>query len=132
MQKSGAVLVTAISTAFVLWMIPQFIAAPRRENPLAEFVLLALIASPAAVIAVVGSLYALGKPDSEALNLARSGCAGALLVGGLGFLLGFIGPILLTPESNQGPLLGIFVTGPIGMVLGAAGGMLWATLRGRR
>ncbi len=31
---------------------------------------------------------------------------------------GILGPILLTPESNLGPLLGIFVTGPLGFFLG--------------
>ena len=39
-------------------------------------------------------------------------------VGLVGFVLGFFGPLVLTPESNQGPLLGIFFTGPLGVVLG--------------
>jgi len=43
----------------------------------------------------------------------------AFLVGALGFAIGFYGPILVTPEANQGPLLGIFVTGPGGAILGA-------------
>lgn len=34
-----------------------------------------------------------------------------------GFLAGFFGPIFLT-NSDQGPLLGIFVTGPLGAVVG--------------
>lgn len=48
----------------------------------------------------------------------------ALLPGALGFLAGFLGPAILDPESNQGPLLGIFFTGPggalLGLMLGAA------------
>jgi hypothetical protein len=44
---------------------------------------------------------------------------GALIVGGVGFACGFFGPIALSPESNQGPLLGIFITGPAGTLLGA-------------
>ena len=44
----------------------------------------------------------------------------ALVLGGLGFALGFFGPILFLPESNQGPLLGIFFTGPLGFALGLA------------
>ena len=43
------------------------------------------------------------------------------LIGGLG---GFIGPMLLTPESNQGPLLGIFFTGPLGFILGLFIGLI--------
>ncbi|RWX63134.1 hypothetical protein EN780_24645 [Mesorhizobium sp. M4B.F.Ca.ET.089.01.1.1] len=42
---------------------------------------------------------------------------GAIL-GVIGFLGGFVGPVIFTPEANQGPLLGIFVTGPLGFVLG--------------
>jgi len=43
----------------------------------------------------------------------------AIVLGLVGFLCGFIGPIILAPEANQGPLLGIFITGPVGAVLGA-------------
>jgi hypothetical protein len=45
-----------------------------------------------------------------------------LILGALGFAAGFFGPILLRPEANQGPLLGIFITGPLGVVLGLAFG----------
>jgi hypothetical protein len=47
----------------------------------------------------------------------------ALVVGAAAFAAGFFGPILLTPEANQGPLLGIFVTGPLGFVAGLAWGL---------
>lgn len=49
----------------------------------------------------------------------------ALAVGGIGFVLGFFGPILLAPDANQGPLLGIFYTGPGGVLLG----LLWGMIR---
>lgn len=55
---------------------------------------------------------------------------GALALGGLGFVGGFFGPMLLAPEANQGPLLGIFITGPLGAVLGAlAGWVYWLRRR---
>jgi hypothetical protein len=57
---------------------------------------------------------------------------GALLVGGIGFVAGFVGPILLMPEANQGPLLGIFITGPLGAIVGAIAGAIVAWRRGRR
>lgn len=50
----------------------------------------------------------------------------ALLVGGLAFAAGFIGPILFS-SSNLGPLLGIFVTGPIGTLAGALWGIVRST-----
>jgi hypothetical protein len=42
-----------------------------------------------------------------------------LVLGGIGFACGFLGPIALNPDANQGPLLGIFMTGPGGALLGA-------------
>jgi len=50
--------------------------------------------------------------------------AGALLVGAVGFAVGFFGPILFTPEANQGPLLGIFITGPLGLICGGIAGAM--------
>jgi hypothetical protein len=46
------------------------------------------------------------------------------IAGVVSFLCGFIGPMLLTPDSNQGPLLGIFVTGPLGAIAGAVCGVV--------
>lgn len=44
-----------------------------------------------------------------------------LIVGGFGFFFGYFGPLIFAPGSNQGPLLGIFITGPLGMVMGTLG-----------
>ncbi len=49
---------------------------------------------------------------------------GGFILGGIGFVGGFVGPILLTPEANQGPLLGIFLTGPLGFLVGCVGGFV--------
>lgn len=54
------------------------------------------------------------------------GLGGAAVVGTIGFLAGFFGPILFTPSSNQGPLLGIFITGPLGVIVGLLGGLVYA------
>jgi hypothetical protein len=40
-----------------------------------------------------------------------------------------VGPILVTPSANQGPLLGIFFTGPLGLVLGFVWGLIRAAQR---
>ncbi|MGH7650677.1 MAG: hypothetical protein ACREMS_02425 [Gemmatimonadaceae bacterium] len=42
----------------------------------------------------------------------------AVILGAVGFALGFIGPMILDPSSGNGPLLGIFITGPAGFVIG--------------
>lgn len=46
------------------------------------------------------------------------------LIGGLGLALGFLGPLVVTPKANLGPLLGILLTGPLGFVIGAISGAL--------
>jgi len=47
----------------------------------------------------------------------------------LGFVAGFLGPVVLNPGANQGPLLGIFITGPGGAVLGLFAGLVTRPLR---
>jgi hypothetical protein len=58
----------------------------------------------------------------------RGVLAWALVFGAVGFGCGFFGPIALNPSANQGPLMGIFITGPGGVVLG----LLLATLLSAR
>lgn len=55
----------------------------------------------------------------------RRAMAPALLVGGIGFAAGFFGPIIFAPDANQGPLLGIFITGPLGFL----GGLGWGIFK---
>jgi hypothetical protein len=55
----------------------------------------------------------------------------AFFVGAITFLLGFLGPMIVVPQANQGPLLGILYTGPIGLVLGLLWGLARALRRGQ-
>lgn len=48
----------------------------------------------------------------------------ALALGAVGFVCGFFGPIALDPGANQGPLLGLFITGPGGVAAGLAAGLI--------
>ncbi len=70
--------------------------------------------------------------DSPHPGLGRSIGLGALITGGIAFAAGFFGPIIVTPNANQGPLLGIFITGPLGLLLGAIGGGVYWFIRKRR
>ena len=54
----------------------------------------------------------------------------AVICGAVGFSIGFFGPMIFAPDANQGPLLGIFITGPLGTVIGAIAGLI-AGLRKR-
>ena len=54
----------------------------------------------------------------------------AFIIGAVGFALGFFGPMILDPSSGNGPLLGIFITGPGGFIAGLLYG-LWRNWRGK-
>lgn len=58
--------------------------------------------------------------------LARGAVRGAAWGGAIGFIGGFFGPMIFAPDANQGPLLGLFITGPGGVVIGGLCGALIA------
>lgn len=59
----------------------------------------------------------LPKPSTGS-RIAATAAKGGCLLGVIGFAGGFFGPMIFAPEANQGPMLGIFFTGPAGLVLG--------------
>jgi hypothetical protein len=70
-----------------------------------------------------------GRRMEAAMDILRTALKGGCLIGGIGFLAGFLGPMLLVPDANQGPMLGIFITGPLGFLLGLFSGGLLALIR---
>lgn len=56
----------------------------------------------------------------------------ALILGFTGFILGFVGPMIFAPDANQGPLFGIFITGPAGALLGAIIGFVVGFIKKRK
>ena len=63
------------------------------------------------------------------LAVLKSAVQGGCLLGAIGFAGGFFGPLIVAPEANQGPLLGIFITGPLGFLAGLVGGALLGVFR---
>jgi hypothetical protein len=49
-------------------------------------------------------------------------------LGVAGFVSGYVGPIILNPDANQGPLLALFITGPGGVLAGLLLGLLFQLL----
>jgi len=60
------------------------------------------------------------QPCNEACSPSRTG------------LLMFLGPMILAPEANQGPLMGLFITGPAGVLIGAIAGLVYGLVKSRR
>ena len=81
----------------------------------------AMLSVPVAAL-VAWSVWRSASGDRVGLGYAVIG--GALTVGGLAFGVGFLGPMVFAPGANQGPLLG-FITGPIGLLVGAVGGVVY-------
>lgn len=57
--------------------------------------------------------------------------ATAFTVGAIFFAAGFFGPMFFS-ESNLGPLLGLFITGPLGFLFGALLGLVWSIIKAKR
>jgi hypothetical protein len=83
-------------------------------------------------IAMATGWYAWTRTASVDTSLTRSVGYWALVIGAVGFVGGFFGPMLFAPGANQGPMLGIFITGPLGVLIGAIGGLVhWLVQRKR-
>jgi len=59
----------------------------------------------------------------------RTSIRWALVLGAVGFAAGFFGPMVLNPESNLGPIIGILFSGPAGAIAGAVLGAISGALR---
>jgi hypothetical protein len=77
----------------------------------------------------LGAAAIVWKQSSARAGFVSTVFTGAVVTGSIAFCAGFFGPMLLAPQSNQGPLLGIFITGPAGFVVGGVGGAIHWTIR---
>jgi hypothetical protein len=82
-------------------------------------------------ILIVAVLLNYGTFGERWSGIVRRAVRPALIIGGIGFAAGFFGPMIFKPEANQGPMLGIFITGPLGFLLGLIYGILkeWSSTR---
>ncbi|MCB1937276.1 MAG: hypothetical protein KDF59_15185 [Nitrosomonas sp.] len=49
---------------------------------------------------------------------------GSLILGGIGFIFGFFGPMLIVQDTQRAATFGILIASPLGMVAGAVAGYL--------
>lgn len=79
----------------------------------------------ALVLAVMaGLLVWRGLASDQAGTVFQTALLWAVIGGGIGFAGGFFGPMIFAPGANQGPLLGIFITGPLGLLFGGLAGLI--------
>lgn len=119
MRKATAVL-AFFGTFFLVWMLMLLM-------PLGGLAWIGSLVALAASVHVSRQVWN-GTAESSSSVAVISGL-GAVILGGLGFVVGFFGPMIFAPEANQGPLLGLFITGPAGVVIGAIAGAVYAKRR---
>jgi hypothetical protein len=124
--RLGLSFVVGVATFYFVFWVPFSLL-----SFLPGHFLLALVGSFAAAVWTARYTWRRTENAGEGGVLATA-FAGALVVGAIGFVSGFFGPLIFAPEANQGPLLGIFYTGPLGFLLGGVGGFLYALVRRRR
>jgi hypothetical protein len=115
---------TAATYYFIYWLLFSLIL------PSAGFEWLGTLGS--LLCAFLVARFTWRQTASVSRGLVNYIVLGALVVGGLGFSAGFFGPMIFDPGANQGPLLGIFITGPLGGVIGAVVGAVYWHVRGKR
>jgi len=78
------------------------------------------------VLAIIVAYFTWKRTGNLTNGLVSHILIGGLVIGGISFCAGFFGPMIFDPGANQGPLLGLFITGPVGFVVGLiAGGIYW-------
>jgi hypothetical protein len=107
-------------TFFIVWMLMLVI-------PLGGHVWIGSLVALAASVHVSRQVWN-GTVEGSTSVAVMAGL-GAVILGGLGFVGGFFGPMIFAPEANQGPMLGLFITGPAGVVIGAIAGAVYAKRR---
>ena len=78
-----------------------------------------------APVVILAGWFTWKSQDGDEIGVFAAIFTGAVLIGGISFALGFFGPMIFAPGANQGPLLGILITGPIGLVIGAITGLIY-------
>jgi hypothetical protein len=115
--------VAAVATFYFVFWVSAAVLLTTSPQPWLAIIDAALLGIIAVAI-VLRQFRSATRVDSPVLTAA-------LVTGATGFASGFFGPLIFM-DSNQGPLLGIFVTGPIGVVLGAMGGAAYSAIQRRR
>lgn len=88
-----------------------------------------------ALLALAGAIgvgrYLWRRLGAAGATGASTVLSGGFIVGGVAFCAGFFGPMIFAPDANQGPLLGLLITGPAGFLVGLLGGLVYWRLKRR-
>ncbi|MDH7445857.1 hypothetical protein [Aquimarina sp. 2201CG14-23] len=84
------------------------------------------------LLAILSMMLVYKKTIHISNDLATHIVVGGFIVGPIVFFLDYFVPVIITPTSHQGPLIGVFIAGPIGFVVGLISGLIYWKTRGKR
>jgi len=125
-RRVAAAIAGSATAFFAVWIYLQNM---RHANPWDAWIFWVPITL---VFFTIGGLcwwFALRGHHAESRARIWKSWRAARLLGGIGLAVGVVGPALIWPSSNQGPLLGVLIAGPLGFVVGALGALVFPKLR---
>ena len=123
--RISATFVASVATFYLMLFIGGALIFSVLSKELSYWISLA----SSVLLAILVGRYIWLQTGSSHSGFVRSVALGALMTGAIAFSAGFFGPIIFTPNANQGPMLGIFITGPLGFIVGGLGGALYWLIR---
>ncbi len=79
------------------------------------------------ICAILGAWFTWKLISGGKMNILIAVIGGALILGGLFFTVSFLGPMVIAKDTSQGPMIGVFIAAPLGVILGGIGGYVHAT-----
>jgi len=70
--------------------------------------------------------------SGQSIGATAAILCGSLVLGGIGFIFGFFGPMLIAQDTQRAATLGIFLASPLGLVTGAIAGYMLESRQSRR
>lgn len=117
-SRAVAGLFGALFAAYAIWYIAKLFGGVGISK---NWVVLPIPLFALAISALL-LLFSTLAGSTDGKRRLKAALVGGVIVGGAAFLVGFVGEIVFMPDANQGPLIGIVVTGPLGFILGSIAG----------
>lgn len=116
--------------AVLMFLIVLFFISTIFSITTAQPVWLRIGIGMASALLVAWSVWKVASGERISVGLAV--ISGALMFGGLCFIIGFLGPMVFAKDTSQGPLVGLFIAAPLGVITGAIGGYVFASKQSER
>lgn len=86
-----------------------------------------ILAIPTLASAILAGWAGWKLVSGDRIHPVVATASGGLILGGLCFIVGFLGPMAIGKDTGQGPLVGIFIATPMGVILGALAGYAYVS-----